>query len=184
MKNLIFIFSFLIITTGTSFAVIYNAPPSPVDTSSSFLEIINRRNNRVTVISVGKMITIWSKGNKFRGRVTKVTATHIYVNNYPFNTNEIHKIKAKILAYTIIGPAIMLWGGIYTANGVSAIQFIGQYDVTAVAVILTIAVGVAIIYWGYDVFSGKEYRYRKWKFKGKVLNNNNNNNDGINFINE
>jgi len=159
-KKILFILSFVFLLSGASFSDNYMAfPDTPKDTSQAYLQIIKRNTGKTVIVSAGKVVTIWAKNQKFRGKVTKVTYDKIYVNHAPFLIKDIYHIKVKNTLYSIIGVTMEVYGGMLSFVGLMVTAYA---DITG---LIIVAEGGLLIWWGIDVFKGRNYKYKNWQYK-------------------
>jgi len=161
-KKILFILSFIFLLSGVSFSDNYNMlfPDTPRDTSQAYLQLIRRNTGKTVRVSAGKMVTVWAKNQKFRGIVTKVTYDKIYINNAPFLISDIYHIKVKNTLYSILGVSMEVYGGLISFAGMMIISTYA--DPTG---IFLVAEGGLIIWWGTDIFKGKNYKNKNWEYK-------------------
>lgn len=159
-KNILLTLGFILLLMGTSFSIDNNMfQKAPVDTSQAYLEIIRRKDNKTIKVKVGKIITIWTKDLKFKGEVTKITYNKIYINHAPFLISEIYHIKAKTVLYSVIGVIMQVEGAIVVLSGLMYISTYGE----ALGLFVIMEGGI-LIWWGTDMFKGRTFKHKKWKY--------------------
>ena len=160
-KKILFILSFIFMLSGVSFSDNYiNFPNAPKDTSqAAYLQIIKRNTGKTVIVSVGKLVTIWAKNQKFRGTVTKVTYDKIYVNHAPFLISDIYHIKVKNTLYSILGVSMEVYGAMISIAG---LMIVSNGDIFG---LFMAAEGGLLIWWGTDVFKGRYYKHKNWQYR-------------------